>query len=113
MICPNCYAEYYNHIKNCGDCDLLLVDACLLDLPIPEMKWGSLPVFNGKIFADMASEILDDNNIPYYLKMDWASSAYSITGTNIVGESVRIFVPDSYMKKASDLTFQIIEESKE
>lgn len=77
------------------------------------MKWGSLPVFNGKIFADMASEILDDNNIPYYLKMDWASSAYNVTGTTNIGESVRIFVPKVYIKKASDLTFQIIEKSKE
>lgn len=113
MICSNCYAEYLDHIKSCGDCDLPLVDACLLDLPIPEMNWGSLPVFNGKIFADMASEILDDNNIPYYLKMDWASSAYNVTGTTNIGESVRIFVPKVYIKKASDLTFQIIEKSKE
>ena len=73
MICPECHADYLNHIKKCGDCNVSLVDACVLDLPIPEMTWSALPPFSGKIYADMAGEILDNNDIAYYLKMNWAS----------------------------------------
>ena len=113
MICTNCYAEYLDHIKECGDCDLKLVDACLIDLPIPEMDWESLPVLSGKIYADMAAEILDKNMVPYYFKMDWASSAFNIEGANIAGQTVRIFVPKSHFKIASELTFQIIGDSVE
>ena len=113
MICTNCYAEYLDHIKECGDCDLKLVDACLIDLPIPEMDWESLPVLSGKIYADMAAEILDENMVPYYFKMDWASSAFNIEGANIAGQTVRIFVPKSHFKIASELTFQIIGDSVE
>jgi len=103
MICPECHADYLNHIQECGDCKVILVDACAIDLPIPDMTWESLQPFEGKIYADMAAEILDDHNIPYYLKMDWTASAFNIKGTNIPGEIVRIFVPDSYYKKASNL----------
>ncbi len=48
MICPECHAEYLDHIKECGDCKLTLVDACVIDLPIPEMTWAALPPFQGR-----------------------------------------------------------------
>ena len=111
MICLECYAEYLDHIQECGDCKVSLADACLIDLPIPEMTWKSLPPFQGKVYADMAAEILDDNNIPNYLKMDWSSSALNIEGANLPGGVVRIFVPATSMEKASDLVLSIIGES--
>ena len=42
MICPKCHAEYLDHVDECGDCNIKLVDACILDLPIPEMTWKPL-----------------------------------------------------------------------
>ena len=107
MICPECHADYLNHIKKCGDCNVSLVDACVLDLPIPEMTWSALPPFSGMIYADMAGEILDNNDIAYYLKMNWSSSAYSIGATNLTGDIVRIFVPETSFEKASDLVASI------
>ncbi len=59
MICPECHAEYLNHIKECGDCEVSLINASILDLPIPEMTWLPLPPFKGKVYADMAAELLD------------------------------------------------------
>ena len=112
MICPKCFAEYLSDIKICGDCDVSLGEGCLLDLPIPEMTWSALPPFNGKVYADMAAEILDENDIPYYLKMDWASSAYNVGGANLTGQIIRIFVPKPYFEKASNITFQIVGEVK-
>ena len=107
MICPECHADYLNHIKKCGDCNVSLVDACVLDLPIPEMTWSALPPFLGKVYADMAGEILDNNDIAYYLKMNWSSSAFSIEPTNLTGDIVRIFVPKASFEKASDLVASI------
>ena len=112
MICPECHADYLNHIKKCGDCNVSLVDACVLDLPIPEMTWSALPPFLGKVYADMAGEILDNNDIAYYLKMNWSSSAYSIEATNLTGDIVRIFVPEASFEKASDLVASISGETK-
>jgi hypothetical protein len=76
-------------------------------LPIPEMTWSALPPFSGKVYADMAGEILDNNDIAYYLKMNWSSSAYSIGATNLTGDVVRIFVPETSFEKASDLVASI------
>jgi len=61
----------------------------------------------------MAAEILDENNVPYYFKMDWASSTFNIEGANLAGQTVRIFVPKSHFKIASELTFQIIGDRTE
>ena len=59
MICPECHADYLDHIQECGDCQISLVDACPIDLPIPDMTWSSLPPFEGKIYADMAAESIE------------------------------------------------------
>ena len=112
MICPECHAEYLDHIKECGDCQVSLVDACIIDLPVPEMTWASLPTFQGKVYADMAAELLDQNSIPYYLKMDWASSAFSIEAANLPGQVVRVFVPKEHLEKASELTSPIVGNEK-
>ena len=107
MICPKCYAEYLEHINDCGDCKISLVDACLIDLPIPEMTWKALPAFQGKIYSDMVAEILDENDIPYYEKMDWSSSAYIVTAASLPGQIIRIFVPGKYLNKASKIVSSI------
>ena len=82
MICPDCYAEYFTNVELCGDCNKPLVEASLLDMPIPEMKWIALPYFEGKVYSDMITEILDENEIPYYKKANWTSSAYGLQGIN-------------------------------
>ena len=112
MICPECHAEYLDHIQECGDCQISLVDACPIDLPIPDMTWSSLPPFEGKIYADMAAELLDQHSIPYYLKMDWFSSAFNVEATSLSGQIVRIFVPEEHMNKASELTLAILGKAK-
>ena len=76
------------------------------------MTWSALPPFSGKVYADMAGEILDNNDIAYYLKMNWASSAYSIEAANLTGDIVRIFVPKASFEKASDLVASISGEAQ-
>ena len=110
MICPECHAEYLNHIKECGDCGVFLINASILDLPIPEMTWLPLPPFKGKVYADMAAELLDKEEIPYYLKMDWASSAFAIEAATIPGQVVRILVPEPSLEKAEEIVSPITEQ---
>ena len=112
MLCPECHAEYLDHIKECGDCKVSLTDACAIDIPIPEMTWSSLTPFEGKVYADMAAELLDRHSIPYYLKMDWTSSAFGIEATSIAGQVVRIYVPKTHFNKANRLVSSITGKTK-
>ena len=107
MICTRCYAEYLTNIKMCADCKIPLADACLIDMPIPRIEWKSLPPFEGKIYAEMTAEVFDKHSIPYYLKMDWVTSTFNITGTTQPNEIIRIFVPGDYLDKALELSSSI------
>tara|TARA_B110000014_G_scaffold257470_1_gene242105 strand:- start:216 stop:554 length:339 start_codon:yes stop_codon:yes gene_type:complete len=107
MLCPKCHSEYLDHLKECGGCKTDLISASPIDIPIPEMMWSPLILFDGKVYADMAAELLDNNSIPYYFKMDWASSAFSIEATTITGQIVRIFVPKEHLDKANRLASSI------
>tara|TARA_B100001250_G_C19750856_1_gene767675 strand:- start:655 stop:1002 length:348 start_codon:yes stop_codon:yes gene_type:complete len=103
MICPKCHAEYLDHINSCGDCQVSLIDACNLDLPIPRMVWLALDPFDNEIFSDMAAAILDSEKIPYYIKNDSVSSALGVKGTGFPSQVIRIFVPKTEAPKAIKL----------
>ncbi len=107
MICTKCYAEYLDNVKVCGECNIPLADACLIDMPIPIMDWKSLPPFEGKIYAEMAAEVLEEHSIPYYLKLNWVTSTFNITGTTQPNEIIRIFVPEDYLDSALELSSSI------
>ena len=63
MICPKCHAEYLEDNEKCGDCNLKLIDACSIDIPIPDMQWVTLkPIYNSTT-ADMITEILNNISI--------------------------------------------------
>ena len=103
MICPKCHAEYFEKIKQCGDCIVDLVDASPTDLPIPEMTWVPLKPIHGSMYAEMIIEILNEEEIPHYAKNDWSSAALNTGGTELVNNIVRIFVPESFQEKAANL----------
>ncbi len=108
MICPECHAEYLPNINICGDCNKKLINASSMDLPIPEMTWKPLPYFEGKLYSDMITEILDKKNIPYYVKTNWTSSAYGLRGLNTSGDFIKIYVPETSHKEATEITISII-----
>ena len=112
MICPQCNAEYLSHIEKCGDCNKLLVNASNIDLPIAEIKWFPLPIIEGKIYADMVIDLLNQNSIPHYVKMDWTSSAYLVEAASLPNQVIRIFVPKGHLKKASSITDSILGNNK-
>ena len=108
MICPQCHAEYLSHINICGDCKNPLVDASNIDLPDTEMKWLPLPIIEGKIYADMVIDLLNQDSIPHHVKMDWTSSAYLVEAASLPNQVIRIFVPKEHLKKASSIADAIL-----
>jgi len=110
MICPKCQAEYLDNFIECGDCKITLVDACVIDLPIPEMTWKPLPAFIGSVYSDMIVEVLNKKEIPHYVKTNWSSSALNTSGSGLIDNMIRIFVPKSYEQQAMTIVNSITGE---
>ena len=111
MICPQCHAEYLSHIKICGDCNVALIKASNIDLPITDIDWLPLPLIEGKIYADMVIDLLNQNSIPHYVNMDWTFSAYLVEAASLPNQIIRIFVPRKYLRKASSFKDSVIGET--
>ena len=111
MICPECQAEYLDNFIECGDCKVALIDACSIDLPIPEMTWTQLPTFIGNIYSDMIIEVLNKKEIPHYVKNNWSSTALSISGSGMIDSTIRVFVPKSYEQQATTIVRSIAGET--
>jgi hypothetical protein len=107
MICPECHTEYIEGIHICADCKVSLVDETPLEEPLKRIKWIALKTVDGKIYAEMVAEILEQKNIPNYIKSDWISSAFNISGANLVGSKVTIYVPEPNYDAAEKLLKEI------
>ena len=68
-----------------------------------EKNWVVIGTYNGNVNAEMAKNILIDNNIPAYIKSDFFGSAYNLNAFNIPTGSVKLYIPEAYKKKALDL----------
>ena len=112
MICPECKAEYLDNFIECGDCKVNLIDACAIDLPVPEMNWAPLPIFIGSTYSDMIVEVLNKKEIPHYVKNNWSSSALNTGGSGLVDNIIRVFVPKTYVQEATTIVYSIAGEKK-
>lgn len=108
MICPECQTEYVSGIKVCADCKVSLVDAEPLNLPLQEITWVSLVPVEGKIYADMIAEVLEERGIPNYIKSDWAEAAFNIEAVRLSGMQVQIFVPEEYKDEAEQVLHDMV-----
>ena len=100
MICPKCYTEYFEGNKKCGDCNLELIDACPIDIPVPDTQWVALKPIYYSTTADMITETLNNKEIPHYAKSNLASSALNTSGNALINNVVKIFIPKLYEQKA-------------
>ena len=112
MICPNCNAEYLKNISDCGDCKVSLIEASTIDIPIPKMTWISLPILNGSTYSEMIIEIFNKKNIPHYVKNNWSASALNIKSSDLINDTIKIFVPKSYEAQGVKIINTIIGELK-
>ncbi|MEJ2050495.1 MAG: hypothetical protein P8Y60_11785 [Calditrichota bacterium] len=70
------------------------------------VKVGPLP---GILYAEMISEVLDKENIPFLITQDGVSTAYGIAGTNIAGNQAYIFVPRAHENEVRKIIEQMID----
>ncbi|MEC7621434.1 MAG: DUF2007 domain-containing protein [Candidatus Neomarinimicrobiota bacterium] len=68
-----------------------------------EKNWVVIGTYNGNVNAEMAKNILIDNNIPAYIKSDFFGSAYNLNAFDIPTGSVKLYIPEAYKEKALDL----------
>jgi len=101
--CPQCKAEYEAKIEFCSDCNVTLVDEQPVDIPLAQIEWVEAGQFSGKVYGEMAGEILTNNNIPYFLKSDFLTAAFNISPVNIPGAVVKLFVPKNNKEQAEQL----------
>ncbi len=101
--CPECQSEYEPEINLCTDCNVTLVNEQPLDIPLDQIEWVEAAQFSGKIYGEMAGEILDNHQIPYFLKSDFFASALNISQINIPGSIIKLYVPEDKKEQAAEL----------
>lgn len=110
MYCPKCQTQYVENIKECSDCNVLLVEELPEEKPIEKVKWVALPPVKGNIYADMVEEVLQKRNIPHFTKSDWFTTAYSLSGANYLGARSVIFVPEEHRDESTKLIEELLGE---
>ncbi len=105
--CPQCNAEYEPQIEFCSDCNVTLVDEQPVDIPLDQIEWVEAGQFSGRVYGEMAGEILANNNIPYFLKSDFFTTAFNVSPVNVPGAVVKLFVPENDKERAEQLIMNI------
>lgn len=65
-----------------------------------DTHWVEAGELSGKVYADMVAEMLDQNDIPHFMKSDFMTTAFSISSSEAPGAKVKLFVPEAYKEKA-------------
>jgi len=76
-------------------------------------KWVEIGTFQGPVFAEMAKDALEQNNIPCLLNKSFWNSAYGVSGTNMAGMSVKVMVPQENEVEGRDILSSLVDESEE
>jgi len=105
--CPSCNSEYEPNVEFCSDCNITLIEEQTLDGPLEKIEWVEAGQFSGKVWGEMAGEILGNNDIPYFLKSDFFSTAYNISAVNMPGGLVKLFVPAINKEQAEQLIMDV------
>ena len=80
-----------------------------LNEPLENINWVKVKEVPGKIFGEMMGEILDSEEIPYFLKSDWSASAYNIAAAGLSGSYVQVYVPENFCDKATNLLTELMD----
>ena len=75
-------------------------------------NWIIVAEFSGSVYAEMAENILNDNNIPCYTKGDFLSTAYNINAMTLPGGSVKLYIPESLKTKSEELLSNILPKNE-
>jgi len=72
-------------------------------------KWQKIGPLPGMPYAQMISEVLEKNNIPYSLSQDGVATAYGFSGTNLAGNEAFIWVPEEFVDRVREIIEQLID----
>ncbi|MBN2367182.1 MAG: DUF2007 domain-containing protein [Calditrichaeota bacterium] len=72
-------------------------------------NWTKIGPLPGLLYAEMISEVLKKENIPFQLTQDGVATAYGFTGTNIAGNEAFIWVPEEHEQKVKEIVEQMID----
>jgi|TARA_B110000438_G_scaffold58046_1_gene58036 hypothetical protein len=75
-------------------------------------NWIVIAEFSGSVYAEMAENILIDNDIPCYTKGDFLSTAYSISAMTLPGGSVKLYIPESFKTQSETLLINILPKNE-
>ena len=75
-------------------------------------NWIIVAEFSGSVYAEMAENILNDNDIPCYTKGDFLSTAYNINAMTLPGGSVKLYIPESLKTKSEELLSNILPKNE-
>jgi hypothetical protein len=56
----------------------------------------------------MVEEVLSNLDIPHFTKSDWATSAFNISSSSLVGSKITIFVPEENRDEAAKILEDIL-----
>ena len=75
-------------------------------------NWIIIAEFSGSVYAEMAENILIDNDIPCYTKGDFLSTAYNINAMTLPGGSVKLYIPESFKTQSETLLINILPKNE-
>ena len=110
-FCPKCKYEYKKEVTACPDCQLNLVVELLVEEKKesdPDLKFVPLPNLPGRIYGEMLKEVLDQRNIPSYIRSDGFSDLIQAPGTHPPG-GVQLFVPEDRLEECIGIQHEMMD----
>ncbi len=71
--------------------------------------WKKVGPIPGLPYAQMISEVLEKENIPFSLTQDGVATAYGYSGTNLAGNKAFIWVPQEFEERVKEIIERLID----
>ena len=78
-------------------------------IKINSENWKKIGPLPGILYAEMISEVLKKEGIPFMLHQDGVSTAIGISGTNLAGNEAFLLVPEEHEEKVRQVIEQLID----
>src|SRR4030043_117217 len=95
LYCPKCQSEYTDDETVCADCEVDLIAEIPSDIPEEHIdaEWVELFTFAGALYAQMAVEMLNRENIPAYSKSLFGGASLGVLGgAEFIGANAVVYV---------------------
>ncbi len=74
-----------------------------------KFNWKKIGPLPGLLYAEMVSEVLKRENIPFQISQDGVATAYGFTGTHLAGNEAFLLVPEEHEEKVKEIIEQMID----